>query len=171
MKESRIEEVVSVSYLQSIFREMKKYDISSLSVNNRGQSFEIKTNLGDSKSEIVEKLSTQDTRQNDKTENQEKITDIENSAVSIDEETHDDNIHEIKTPIVGTFYRSSSPETAPFVEVGSRVKKDQTLCIVEAMKAMNEIQSDVDGVIEEILVANSNMVEFDQPLFKIRLGD
>jgi acetyl-CoA carboxylase biotin carboxyl carrier protein len=79
------------------------------------------------------------------------------------------NIHIVKSPIVGTFYRAPAPGAKPFVEVGSRVKKGDVLCIIEAMKIMNEIKSDVDGVVEEILVENGQPVEYGQPLFKIRL--
>jgi acetyl-CoA carboxylase biotin carboxyl carrier protein len=75
--------------------------------------------------------------------------------------------HVITAPLVGTFYRSPSPDTAPFVEVGSTVKKGQVVCIVEAMKLMNEIESDVDGRVTEILVQNATPVEFGQPLFRI----
>ena len=73
----------------------------------------------------------------------------------------------IKSPFVGTFYRSPSPGSDSFVEVGKRVKKGDTLCIVEAMKLMNEIESEFDGVIKEILVENEQPVEFDQPLFVV----
>jgi acetyl-CoA carboxylase biotin carboxyl carrier protein len=75
--------------------------------------------------------------------------------------------HSVKSPFVGTFYRSASPGSDPFAEVGARVKKGQTLCIVEAMKLMNEIESDRDGVIREILAENGQPVEFDQALFVI----
>lgn len=75
--------------------------------------------------------------------------------------------HVVTSPMVGTFYRSSSPESPPFVEVGDSVKKGDTLCIVEAMKMMNQIESDKDGVIKEICVENQESVEFDQPLFVI----
>lgn len=71
----------------------------------------------------------------------------------------------IKSPFVGTFYRSSQPGTPPFVSVGQRIKKGDVLCIVEAMKLMNEIESEVDGVVREVLVDNEQPVEFDQPLF------
>jgi acetyl-CoA carboxylase biotin carboxyl carrier protein len=71
----------------------------------------------------------------------------------------------LKSPFVGTFYRSPSPENDAFVNVGSRVKKGDTLCIIEAMKLMNEIEAEFDGVIKEILVENQSPVEFDQPLF------
>jgi acetyl-CoA carboxylase biotin carboxyl carrier protein len=73
--------------------------------------------------------------------------------------------HAVKAPMVGTFYRSGSPGAAAFVEVGQTVKKGETLCIIEAMKLMNEIESDADGVIKAILSENGQPVEFDQPLF------
>jgi acetyl-CoA carboxylase biotin carboxyl carrier protein len=77
------------------------------------------------------------------------------------------NAHILQSPIVGTYYRSPSPDAAPFVEVGSRVKKGQVLCIIEAMKLMNEIESDADGVIAEIYPQNAQPVEFGEPLFAI----
>lgn len=73
----------------------------------------------------------------------------------------------IKSPIVGTFYRSPSPEDEPFVKVGDHVEKGQTLCIVEAMKIMNEIESEHSGEVKKILIENAEAVEFDQPLFII----
>ena len=76
--------------------------------------------------------------------------------------------HVLTSPIVGTFYRAPSPDADPFVEVGSRVKKGQVLCIIEAMKLMNEIESDVDGIIAEIFPQNAQAVEFGEPLFAIQ---
>ncbi len=76
-------------------------------------------------------------------------------------------IHYITSPIVGTFYRAPSPTSPPFVEAGDPVKKKQTLCIVEAMKLMNEIEADVGGTVKAILVENGQPVEFGQPLFVI----
>ncbi len=80
----------------------------------------------------------------------------------------DDGLAEIKSPIVGTFYRSSSPDSEAFVKVGQQVDKDTVVCIVEAMKVMNEIKADVKGVIEKILVENATPVMFGQPLFKVK---
>jgi len=74
---------------------------------------------------------------------------------------------QITSPMVGTFYRSSSPDAAPFVEIGTPVKKGDTLCIIEAMKILNEIESDQDGVIKQILIENGQPVEFGEPLFTI----
>ena len=76
--------------------------------------------------------------------------------------------HEIKSPLVGTFYRAPSPDSPPFTEAGKTVRAGQVLCIVEAMKLMNEIESDVDGVVEEILVSNGQPVEYGELLFRIR---
>jgi acetyl-CoA carboxylase biotin carboxyl carrier protein len=75
--------------------------------------------------------------------------------------------HVVKSPMVGTFYRSSSPGASPFVEVGQAVKEGQTLCIIEAMKLLNEIESDKAGVVKEILVENGQPVEYGQPLYVI----
>ena len=78
-----------------------------------------------------------------------------------------DEGHIQSSPMVGTFYRSSSPESAPYVEIGSTVKKGDTLCIIEAMKLLNEIEADRDGVIKKIMVENAQPVEFGEPLFII----
>lgn len=75
--------------------------------------------------------------------------------------------HTVKSPMVGTFYGASSPGAAPFVTVGSTVKKGQTLCIIEAMKLLNEIEADADGIITQALIENGQPVEFGQPLYII----
>jgi acetyl-CoA carboxylase biotin carboxyl carrier protein len=75
--------------------------------------------------------------------------------------------HIVRSPMVGTFYRSPSPDAKPFAEVGQRVQADQTLCIIEAMKMLNQIEAEVAGVVAEILVENGQPVEYDQPLFVI----
>ena len=75
---------------------------------------------------------------------------------------------DIKSPMIGTFYRSPSPEAASYVEVGTEVNPDTVVCIIEAMKVMNEIKAEVKGVITQTLVENGKPVEFGQPLFKVR---
>ncbi len=77
---------------------------------------------------------------------------------------------DIKSPIVGTFYRSPSPESPPYVNVGDRVRPDTVVCIVEAMKVMNEIKAEIAGEIVEVLAETGQAVEFDQPLFRVRTG-
>ncbi|MCI0748784.1 MAG: acetyl-CoA carboxylase biotin carboxyl carrier protein [Verrucomicrobia subdivision 3 bacterium] len=75
---------------------------------------------------------------------------------------------EIKAPMIGTFYRAPSPEAANYVDVGTEVNPDAVVCIIEAMKVMNEIKAEVKGVVTQILVENAKPVEFGQPMFKIR---
>jgi len=75
---------------------------------------------------------------------------------------------EIKSPMIGTFYRAPSPESANYVEVGTEVNPDTVVCIIEAMKVMNEIKAEVRGIITELLVDNAKPVEFGQPIFKVR---
>jgi len=75
---------------------------------------------------------------------------------------------EIKSPMIGTFYRAPSPESANYVEVGAEVNPETVVCIIEAMKVMNEIKAEVKGVVTQVLVENAKPVEFGQPLFKVR---
>ncbi len=79
-----------------------------------------------------------------------------------------DGLHAVRSPLVGTFYRAPAPGEDPYVEVGDRVRAGQTLCIVEAMKLMNEIPADVAGEVVEVLAENAEGVEYDQPLFYLR---
>ena len=78
--------------------------------------------------------------------------------------------HVISSPMVGTFYRAASPTAEPFVSLGDRVRKGQPLCIIEAMKLMNEIEADVDGVVVAILADDKQPVQFGQPLFHLKVG-
>jgi acetyl-CoA carboxylase biotin carboxyl carrier protein len=79
------------------------------------------------------------------------------------------NLHEVKSPMVGTFYRAPSPEADPFVREGDRVEESTILCIIEAMKVMNEINAGITGMVREILVKNGESVEFGQPIFRIQV--
>jgi acetyl-CoA carboxylase biotin carboxyl carrier protein len=90
--------------------------------------------------------------------------------VDTSEDPEDGGLHIITSPIVGTFYRSPSPEAEPYVKLGDHVKDGSILCLVEAMKLMNEIPSDAEGEIARIYVENNNPVEFGQKLFGIRTG-
>jgi len=85
-------------------------------------------------------------------------------------EVGDGNVSYITSPFVGTFYRSPSPDSAPFVDAGTRIKKGQVICIIEAMKLMNEIEAELEGTIVQILVDNGHPVEYGEPLFKIKVG-
>ena len=102
---------------------------------------------------------------------QEKnIQHIEQKEVNeiVETETQEDNCKIVKSPMVGTFYLKPDPNSNPYVEIGKKVKKGDILCIIEAMKLMNEIECEFDGEIAEILVKDGEMVEYGKPLFKIK---
>ncbi len=81
-----------------------------------------------------------------------------------------DNLHTVKSPMIGTFYRSSAPDKPPFVNVGDEIKPGQAICIVEAMKLFNEIESEISGKIVKVLVDDASPIEYDQPLFLVELS-
>lgn len=93
---------------------------------------------------------------------------VKTEEKKVSDESSDSNLHEIKSPIVGTFYRAPAPDADAYVQVGDTVSVGTVLCIVEAMKLMNEIESDVDGKIVKILVENGKPVEYNQPLFLVK---
>ena len=90
------------------------------------------------------------------------------SLVNVENQTKADNYKIVKSPMVGTFYASSAPDKEPYVKVGDKVHKEQVLCIGEATKLMNEIESEFDGEIAEVCVKNEDIVEYGMPLFKIK---
>jgi acetyl-CoA carboxylase biotin carboxyl carrier protein len=100
-----------------------------------------------------------------------KSTDLPSQAVSVTLPPNSDRRYvEILSPMVGTFYRSPAPDELPFVEPGDRIRSGQTVCIIEAMKLMNEIEAEVTGEIIEILVQNGEPVEYNQPLMRVTPG-
>ena len=94
-------------------------------------------------------------------------TNVETEDINDLSPTHKNNFHEIKAPMIGTFYQAPEPTVEAFVKVGDPVSEGDTLCIIEAMKMMNKIESDADGIIERVLVQNGDPVEFDDVLFLI----
>ncbi len=107
-----------------------------------------------------------ETQKNNTIETSSPISVPSNDKKNIENKNEEYKI--VVSPMVGTFYQSSSPDAKPFVQVGDKVKKGQILCIVEAMKLMNEIESEYDGEIVEICAKNDEFVEYGTPLFKIR---
>jgi acetyl-CoA carboxylase biotin carboxyl carrier protein len=97
-----------------------------------------------------------------------QVQPLAQSPVAEEKPAEDADCKKILSPMVGTFYAQSSPDKPPFVKVGDKVKKGQTLCIIEAMKLMNEIESEYDGEIVKVFKNNEEMVEFGQPLFVIK---
>ena len=98
---------------------------------------------------------------------QQQATQAPSQVENKKDDSSNQNRNTVNSPMVGTFYASASPESKPFVTVGQSVKKGDTLCILEAMKMMNQVQAESDGKILEILIDNAEPVEFDQPLFVV----
>ncbi|MBC7960399.1 MAG: acetyl-CoA carboxylase biotin carboxyl carrier protein [Vallitaleaceae bacterium] len=94
---------------------------------------------------------------------------VEKTTEQVQVALNDADCFVIKSPIVGTYYSASSPDNPPFVKKGDKVKKGDVLCIIEAMKLMNDIDSDVDGEIVEVFLSNEAVVEYGQPLFKVKI--
>jgi acetyl-CoA carboxylase biotin carboxyl carrier protein len=136
--------------LKNLIELLKETDITELQVEKEGTKVKIKREKIFTSLEV----STQ------------KASNIQDSIIK---ETEEDTqrLNTVTAPIVGTFYRSPSPDAPPFVEAGLRVKKGQVICIIEAMKLMNEIESDTDGIVVKALVENGQPVEYGEPLFLI----
>jgi acetyl-CoA carboxylase biotin carboxyl carrier protein len=135
--------------LKELIELIKETDITELQLEKNGTKVRIKREKMLSPMDIsVQKFGSL----------QEKIT---------QEPEEETRLVTVTSPIVGTFYRAPSPEAAPFVDVGSKVKKGQVLCIIEAMKLMNEIESEVDSIVIKVLVENGQPVEYGEPLFLI----
>ncbi len=166
--------------IEKLFQMMKEHDVSELSLRDGKTTVEVKRNrepaavnltpsplYPHSSLESVPQPSLTITPAEDKVKPMEAAAFEEEEKPSPLSKHSDENYHTVQTPLVGTFYRASTPDAEPFVEVGDQIKRGDVLCIVEAMKSMNEIQADVNGVIKEICVNNAELVEFEQTLFKI----
>ena len=142
---------MNLEEIKTLIDMLDETDIVEIAVEDKNNKVKIKKgyeNVGPIKKEIVNKKPEKN-----------KQPEMENEE--------DDNEEEIVAPMVGTFYRAPAPDADPFVEVGDSFQTGDTLCIVEAMKVMNEIEAEFSGKIVKILVENSAPVEYDQPLFKV----
>lgn len=142
--------------LKKIIKDMENFKLDSLKIE-----FPDGTKISMKKNQNNNVVSTQK-----ETATQVNISN-NNENVSV-KENKEENFKVVKSPMVGTFYSSPSPKDAPFVKKGDKVRKGDVLCVVEAMKLMNEIESEFDGEIVEVCVANEDMVDFGTPLFKIK---
>ncbi len=155
--------------LKELFELMKEFGVKSLRLKDGKKEIEVKT---ESEIHYIPDIETAKPlasypKEEEETKKEEvKETKTEEKTENIEE--NKEQLHEIKAPLVGTFYRAPAPGAEPFVEVGSEVKPGDTLCIVEAMKNMNEIESDIHGIVKEICVENAQLVEFGQVLFRIK---
>ena len=144
--------------LKEIIYILENSDINEIDLNFWGRKYRVVKSPG---------ISVVDEKAHTKPLNLSNPTEINSSQddVSVNPETTNSN--NVLSPMPGTFYAASSPEAEPFVKVGDNIKKGDTLCIVEAMKIMNEIEAENNGVISEVLINNGDPVEYNQPLFKI----
>ncbi|PIW69076.1 MAG: acetyl-CoA carboxylase, biotin carboxyl carrier protein [Ignavibacteriales bacterium CG12_big_fil_rev_8_21_14_0_65_30_8] len=152
---------MDLNLIKKLVKIFNSSDISELEVEKEGLRVKIGKQIEQvnipSNTIVSAPTNSQPNVEGTKTETEYKKVEVSNS----------ENLHEIHSPIVGTFYRSPSPDSDPYVKVGDSITKGSVLCIVEAMKLMNEIESDVNGKIVKIIVDDGNPVEYNQPLFLI----
>ncbi len=170
-----MEEHEVLSVVKELIQTFNQAGLTSLSLKNNGFELELEKKA-DSKKNSVETIS----RNSAVTDSIENNTDSVDKQIKSSEEnttqhiqegnktTEDMNKKMILSPMVGTFYGASSPKAEPFVKVGTIVKKGDIVCVIEAMKLMNEVESEVDGEVVEILINNEEMVEYGQPMFVLR---
>ena len=156
---------MNIKEIKNLIKFVSLSNISEVKLKLREFKITIKTDNKKSSTRVNSSILSKDellsiTDENSIDQNQEE-------SVVLDEKKSNEKYTTIKSPIIGTFYRKPSPEKDVFVDVGSQIKKGDTLCVIEAMKLFNEIESDVDGKIVKILVDDSSPVEFDQPLFLV----
>ncbi len=170
---------MKTSEIQNLVKIVENSDIDELEVSRWGHKIRITKNKNHAANsqgtqQITVPIQTPEnnpqvtTAQNTGEKNQsEQVNRADDNGAPNKEEFSKEQYEEVKSPIVGTFYRSPSPDDTPFVDIGDKVKVGQTLCIVEAMKIMNEIESEVSGTVQEILVDNAEPIEYNQTLFLI----
>ena len=151
--------------IQQLIKFVSKTDVAEVNIENNNFKINIKGN-SKSNSEPVTQIIQQAPTVTPTIQSVQHEP-VQKSESTSNMETNSDNYHTIKSPIIGTFYRKPSPDKDVFVNVGDTVGEGDVLCVIEAMKLFNEIESDVSGKIVKILVEDASPVEFDQPLFLI----
>ena len=147
--------------IQDIINFIKKTDLDDVSIETENYKIRVKKNSSSISEKVVHKSEIPKI-----IEKKETVVEDTTTKSSTTEEKASNNII-IKSPMIGTFYKSPNPESDPFVSEGDTIKPGQTICIIEAMKLFNEIESEVTGKIVKVLANDSSPVEFDQPLFEI----
>lgn len=150
---------MKIKEIQEIINFIKKSDLDDVSIETENIKIRVKKNNGN--------FTTIEQPKVLKTEIQPQVSPVENKVFEEKKEKTSNNNIIIKSPMIGTFYRSPNPESDPFVSEGDSIKVGQTICIVEAMKLFNDIESEVSGKIVKILIDDNSPVEFDQPLFEV----
>jgi acetyl-CoA carboxylase biotin carboxyl carrier protein len=157
-EEVKMKEKIDYQEINKIIRLMEEKNLSHFEIEKEG--LKIKLSRNTALSEVEPGAVPQTSAPSEEKEGSE------HQELSL--EKKDDNLYYITSPMVGTFYSAPDPSSPPFVETGEEIKKNQVLCIIEAMKLMNEIESDVEGVLKEIFVENGKSVEYGQKLFAIQ---
>ena len=175
-KRSINSQVMKPKEIRDLLDYIVKLELDEVNIETEQFKISIKKH-SNQQAQYVDKTSAQKKTSTDNTEGAESEIDMLESAEvkQLESQTKEtsaipgpqDKFHTTKSPMIGTFYVSANPESPPFVNVGDVVKKGQTLCVIEAMKLFNEIESDIAGKIVEVLVEDANPVEYDQPLFVI----
>ncbi len=138
--------------LERLIALLKEHELAEIEIETEGEYIKVRAKEGMMLPTVSSSVSSMP----------QTVGSVENSMET------DPNLVEVKSPMVGTFYRAPSPDAEPFVKEGDKVEVGQTLCIIEAMKLMNEIKAEVSGIVEKILVENAQPVEYGQGLFYIR---
>tara|TARA_Y100000992_G_C21269665_1_gene495934 strand:- start:556 stop:1014 length:459 start_codon:yes stop_codon:yes gene_type:complete len=146
--------------IKKLMELLEESGIAEIEVKEGEESIKLSRNIGSSIAPVQQMIQQP-------TIPQQQVLQATSQGQDKSDGSSNQNRNTVNSPMVGTFYASASPESKPFVTVGQSVKKGDTLCILEAMKMMNQVQAESDGKILEILVENAEPVEFDQPLFVI----
>ena len=147
--------------IQDIINFIKKTDLDDVSIETENYKIRVKKNSSSISEKVVHKSEIPKI-----IEKKETVVEDTTTESITNEEKAGNNII-IKSPMIGTFYKSPNPESDPFISEGDTIKPGQTICIIEAMKLFNEIESEVTGKVVKVLANDSSPVEFDQPLFEI----
>jgi len=157
--------------LSEIFDSMKKNDINEVIIKTGNVSYQIRRGILRGVNNIAHPQGSSGVSANNQNSYEIPISNsqfINNVQANVQEEiSQNKNYFEVKSPLVGTFYATPKPDSSPFVDIGNKVSKGQTLCVIEAMKNFNEITSEVDGFVREICVKNGEIVEYGKILFRI----
>ena len=152
---------MDLKYIKAIIDLMKKNSITEFELERQDSKIRLKRGLNGAKSPVVQ-------YEEPASSSVQPAISVPSAAPVIALQPPATGEIEVKSPMIGTFYRAPSPEANSYVEVGTEVNPDTVVCIIEAMKVMNEIKAEVKGVITQVLVENAKPVEFGQPLFKVR---
>ena len=152
--------------ISSLIEILKETDIDEIEVSSLWGAQKIR--VSNKKVYQVENKLNTSVREESVNENSQEIKIEKTETSAEDTPIINESSLSVKAPLVGTFYSSPSPESPPFIKIGDKIKKGQTICIIEAMKIFNEIESEYEGTVSEILIENGTPVEFDQDLIKLK---